>query len=55
MKTPGSQVDSPVAKGKRREGDGMLVRYMMRLCVPTVPERTKHTMMKSIQSSGESS
>jgi len=22
MKTPGSQVDSPVAEGKRREGEG---------------------------------
>jgi len=26
MKTPGSQVDSPVAEGKRREGEGREMR-----------------------------
>jgi len=28
MKTPGSQVDSPVAEGNRREGGGREMRYL---------------------------
>jgi len=29
MKTPGSQVDSPVAEGKRREGEGGEMRDLL--------------------------
>ena len=28
MKTPGSQVDSPVAEGKKREGEGGEIIYL---------------------------